>query len=235
MITGAERLRPRSPVLVAEYPPASTFGPRRLRDHEFVWLLEGSATWVVERSGTRHEVALRPGRLALARPGDLDHYAWDGTRTSTHAYVHFAFEDDLDGDPWPLVRDLDGHPLLGGLCSYLLDLAASTAPSAEPRSTQVLALLLEKADRGSELTRTLFEKVVKVGCRLERRLTVARLGVGSRELAHRRGPLAFGGNALANRRFRRRHHRQRVGTHNCTSLVFSEAYRGNIYHLRKAR
>ena len=40
-------LVPRLGPTVADYPPGSTFGPRDARSYEFVWLLRGSATWLI--------------------------------------------------------------------------------------------------------------------------------------------------------------------------------------------
>src|SRR5829696_4168559 len=47
---------------VAVYPPGTTFGPRRLEDFEFVWLLQGTAEWRYDEGG----IALGPSSLLLA-------------------------------------------------------------------------------------------------------------------------------------------------------------------------
>jgi AraC-like DNA-binding protein len=132
-------------VLVADYPPASSFGPRELRDHEFVWVLKGSARWTVDAPGGTQEVTLTPGMLALARQGTRDHYAWDPRRPSAHAFVHFSIDLDATQDSrrWPLVRSLADQPVLDGLCSYLLGLAADGSVAAQARSAQVLEWLFD--------------------------------------------------------------------------------------------
>ena len=51
---------------VAVYPPGATFGPRRLPDFEFVWLLQGTAEWHYEDGS----IALGTNSLLLGRPPD---------------------------------------------------------------------------------------------------------------------------------------------------------------------
>ncbi len=83
---------------LAVYPPGATFGPRTLRDHEFVWMIDGRAVW--EPDGRKVEAP--PGTILLARPGMREFYRWDPDRQTRHAYFHFNFEGgDFD---WPLAR-----------------------------------------------------------------------------------------------------------------------------------
>ena len=96
---------PTTPFLVAAYPAGATFGPRRLRDFELVWLLEGNAVY------TRNEqVADAPeGAFVLCRPDATDAFRWDTRRRTRHAFFHFLLTGDLPGtwpalDTWPLVR-----------------------------------------------------------------------------------------------------------------------------------
>ncbi len=141
---------PRTEVRIADYPRAATFGPRRLPDHEFVWMLRGTAAWVMEEDHPehgplRHEHLLRPGTLALARAGCIDSYRWSAEQPSTHAYVHFTVDlaaGDLPPHDWPLVRPLHPDGPLAGLCGYLLDLTRTADQSeGRARSRQVLELL----------------------------------------------------------------------------------------------
>lgn len=128
------------PVLLADYPPAAVFGPRRMKDYEFVWLLRGSAVW----STGDDDHLLRPGTLALARPGMVDCYRWDPQRPSTHAYVHFALTavDHLP-EPWPAVRSLSALPVLDGICRYLLQLAGDPSAESAARRDQLLELMTD--------------------------------------------------------------------------------------------
>jgi AraC-like DNA-binding protein len=88
---------------VATYPPGATFGPRRTRDWEFVWIIEGTATyrWDDEAADAP------PGAVVLCRPGGTDAFRWDPHRRTRHAYFHFSVapSPEAPGDAgWPLVR-----------------------------------------------------------------------------------------------------------------------------------
>ncbi|MDX6221327.1 MAG: AraC family transcriptional regulator [Frankiales bacterium] len=131
---------------VADYRPGDTFGPRRLVDYEFVWILSGSAVWTVQDGGPATDHALTPGSLSLARAGAVDSYQWDERQPSRHAYVHFRITDcgELpEESEWPAVRILSGSPILEGICGYLLELAGQQSQQARSRSDQVLGLLLD--------------------------------------------------------------------------------------------
>ncbi|SDT27656.1 Helix-turn-helix domain-containing protein [Microlunatus soli] len=138
-------------MLLADYPPGAVFGPRVLHSWEFVWLLEGSATWDWQRAGGSDQMVLRPGMLALATVGMRDRLRWDPDRASRHAYVHFDLDLAGDGDAsgwmagtgWPAVRDFAEVPLLASLCDYLIELAERDDPAAIERAVEVLTLLLK--------------------------------------------------------------------------------------------
>ncbi|HVX47536.1 MAG TPA: helix-turn-helix transcriptional regulator [Mycobacteriales bacterium] len=127
---------------IALYPAGATFGPRTLSDYEFVWLLSGSAEWVINTE--RH--ALHPGVLSLARPGPADTYRWDARTNSTHAYVHFTFAPSNDMDDcnaWPRVRELTAVDPMAALCRHLLRLGAAPAsPEVTGLIVEVLTLLV---------------------------------------------------------------------------------------------
>lgn len=137
-------------VLVASYPAGARYGPRTLRDHEFVWILRGSARWRVG-DPVRSEIDLRPGQLALAQPGTVDSYQWDLERETMHAYVHFTITDLglLPPPPWPSTRSMSRLPALEGLCQHLLDLAGEAGESdgaagdTRRRSDRFLGVLLD--------------------------------------------------------------------------------------------
>ncbi|MGI3780476.1 MAG: helix-turn-helix transcriptional regulator [Janthinobacterium lividum] len=139
-------------VQVADYPPGATYGPRRLVDHEFVWVLKGSAVWTVhpaasdDAPGGSSSCRLRPGMIALARAGTVDSYHWDPHRTSTHAFVHFRVTElgHLGDDiTWPATRSLLTSPILGGICSYLVELAGHESAEARRHSEELIRLLLD--------------------------------------------------------------------------------------------
>ncbi len=137
---------------LADYPAGALFGPRRLYDYEFVWLLRGSATWStrdVDQSGSPISLEthlLLPSMLALARAGTIDSYHWDDTQLSTHAYVHFRLGEARGLAPestWPATRSLAGNAVLAALCSYLLELSGQESAAARRRSDQMIGLLLD--------------------------------------------------------------------------------------------
>lgn len=137
---------------LAYYRSGDTFGPRRLSDYEFVWVLRGSVLWTVTDPAPSDGVAverrtlLTPGTLALGRSGAVDSFAWDPSRASTHAYVHLSVPDlghlPTERD-WPDTRSLVGSPILAALCDYLLELAGQQSAWARRRSDELIALLLD--------------------------------------------------------------------------------------------
>lgn len=137
------------PVQLADYPPGSSYGPRRLPDFELVWLLTGSARLTLQPGPARadaYDCTLLPGDLAITRPGDRDRYVWDPRVTSRHAYLHFTV-DSLghlpDPSTWPPMRSFADLPVLEALCDYLLALAGDDGAPARRRSTQVLDWLVD--------------------------------------------------------------------------------------------
>lgn len=95
---------------VALYPPGARFGPRRLSNWEFVWLLEGEAVYRFASRGTRprEEIALRVGDLLLCRHGERDEFDWDRNRPTRHGFFHFDIAWIPPSWPeieaWPRVR-----------------------------------------------------------------------------------------------------------------------------------
>jgi AraC family transcriptional regulator len=127
---------------VAVYPPGATFGPRRLLDFEFVWLLQGSAEWRYDQGS----ISLGPNTLLLGRPGIRDAFLWDRQRPTRHAYLHFALEGELPELPdpalWPLVRTLPDDDPLRPLLRYLQGIGEDRSGRHRQTVQQVLRLLL---------------------------------------------------------------------------------------------
>ena len=127
---------------VAVYPPGATFGPRRLEDFEFVWLLQGTAEWRYDLGS----IFLRPNSLLLGRPGMTDSFLWDRTRPTRHAYLHFELIGRLPQLPdparWPLVRTLPDDDPLRPLLRYLLSLGEHRSSTHQQTTQEVLRLLL---------------------------------------------------------------------------------------------
>src|SRR6266511_2447392 len=127
---------------VAVYPPGATFGPRRLHDFEFVWLLQGAAEWRYDQGS----ITLGPNSLLLARPGIRDSFIWDRTRPTRHAYPHFQLIGQLwelpDPVQWPLVRTLPDDDPLRLLLRDLLNLNNQPSGTLQQTAQEVLRLLL---------------------------------------------------------------------------------------------
>ncbi len=113
---------------VASYPPGASFGPRRMQDWEFVWLMQGDAEY---RWGEA-AVAAPEGTVVLCRPGATDFFGWDPRRRTRHAFVHFGVErvpeDWPEWSDWPLVRAGEEDDILQSLFRHLLTWADSGDP-----------------------------------------------------------------------------------------------------------
>ncbi|MBI3828027.1 MAG: helix-turn-helix transcriptional regulator [Planctomycetes bacterium] len=119
MLEGLDFTTPAS-VPIAVYPPGATFGPRQMRDYEFVWLMEGDSEY---RWGAT-TVAAPEGAVVLCRPGAEDFFRWDPQRRTRHAFFHFNvlavpkhWPPERD---WPLVRLAQEGDVLRPLFRHLL-------------------------------------------------------------------------------------------------------------------
>jgi AraC-like DNA-binding protein len=119
---------------VAVYPPGATFGPRRMKDHEFVWIMEGEAMVHFDE----HKIDAPAGSVLLCRPEMTDKYEWSANHKSVHAFFHFDLETIPDGWPrpaeWPLAHHLKQDDLLRPLFRYVL----RTHPLQEPLRSSLL-------------------------------------------------------------------------------------------------
>lgn len=113
---------------VAVYPRGATFGPRRLHDYEFVWIIEGSA----EAYLNEHRIDATAGTVLLSQPGMIDRYEWDRRTRTVHAFCHFEF--DPPGAPWPapstwpLARLAPHDDVLRPLFRYMLSALSQPEP-----------------------------------------------------------------------------------------------------------
>jgi AraC family transcriptional regulator len=105
---------------IAIYPPGATYGPRVMREFEFVWMIEGDAEY---RWGD-HVIPAPVGSLVLCRPGATDFFAWDRRRRTRHAFFHFqVLELPADWPPdhtWPFVRQTPDDDILRPLFRHLI-------------------------------------------------------------------------------------------------------------------
>ncbi|MFW6598400.1 helix-turn-helix transcriptional regulator [Propionibacteriaceae bacterium Y2011] len=151
----AQLLRTRSRVMVTDYPPGATYGPRVSSDHELLWLLTGSARWRVDRRNGHPPIThdLRPGMLALARAGWCDEFWWDPVVPTRHAYVHFDGPSTDVLPPiadWPVVTPM-ASSLLHELTDHLTAITELPTAAARRRSDLVVELLVDLVVTGTAL------------------------------------------------------------------------------------
>lgn len=105
---------------IATYPAGATFGPRLLRDYEFVWVIEGE----VEYRWGQATVAAPPGSIVLCRAGATDFFRFDPHGRTCHGYFHFTILTTPADWPapagWPLVRPATDDDILRPLFRHLL-------------------------------------------------------------------------------------------------------------------
>jgi AraC family transcriptional regulator len=79
----------------AHYPPGATFGPRRMNEYEFVYIVKGDCQYTIDDK----TFDLPEGGLALCVPGTIDSFTWDAKKPTVHSYFHFdiSTKDDALG------------------------------------------------------------------------------------------------------------------------------------------
>ncbi len=123
---------------LAVYPPGSTFGPRTMRDFEFVWIIAGDVVW--ESDGVEH--AAPAGSLLLARPGMRDAFRWDPLQQTRHGFFHFSIDPGDAAIPpmaeWPLVRRLPERDIIRPLFHHIDWLLSARVPGWEALSEHAM-------------------------------------------------------------------------------------------------
>jgi AraC family transcriptional regulator len=135
---------------VVTYPEGATFGPRSMRDYEFVWIIEGDCEY---RYGDL-AVPAPPGSIVLCRPGNTDFFRWDTKRRTRHAFFHFQVSQ-LPAhwpamDQWPLVRVAGDGDILRPLFRHVLRWAMGGDQTLVRLSIahMLTAFVLEQIDTG---------------------------------------------------------------------------------------
>ncbi len=109
---------------VAVYPPGASFGPRTLRDFEFVWMLEGDAQYSRENEGENTTIAAPAGTLILCRPAARDSFRWDAQKRTRHAFFHFKIRRNSEKwasfASWPITRPIGDDTVLAPLFRHIL-------------------------------------------------------------------------------------------------------------------
>lgn len=128
---------------VALYPPGATYGPRRMPDYEFLWVIEGGGTIHYDQ----HAIPALPGTILLGRPGMTDRYDWEQTARTIHAFCHFEMELPSRGWPppekWPLHYALPPDDIFRPLFRYILGADPLPDPLRSRLMHQGVGLMLE--------------------------------------------------------------------------------------------
>lgn len=130
------------------YPPGATFGPRRMTDFEFVWIIEGGA----QVSFDDYLMDAPAGTVLLCRPGMTDCYEWSPHKESVHAFFHFEFTPGAGWPPpaqWPLKCELTQEDILRPLFRYVLRLNALPEPLRSSLMTSCVESMLKSFISGA--------------------------------------------------------------------------------------
>ena len=123
---------------LAAYPAGATFGPRTLRDYEFVWIIAGDVQWEVD--GRTHDAP--PGTVLLARPGQRDSFRWDPRQRTRHGFFHFHVHQGgailPPPEQWPPTRQLPTDDILRPLFHHLGWLLGRSEPVALEQAQGVM-------------------------------------------------------------------------------------------------
>ncbi len=160
---------------VVTYPAGATFGPRVMRDYEFVWIIEGDCEY---RYGQK-TFAAPAGSIVLCRPGETDFFRWDRQRRTQHAYFHFNVQKIPEHWPvqsdWPLVRQPAEGDALRPLFRHVIRYATGGDEQLTKLSImQMLAsFVLGQIDTGDIPRDTLPEPVDRTWKYIQQRLDTA--------------------------------------------------------------
>jgi AraC family transcriptional regulator len=109
------------PTGLVDYPPGAEFGPRRMRDYEFVWIIAGDCVYV--RDGERFSCPV--DSVVLCTPGTVDHFIWDRHKPTRHAFFHFDLKKGSRRWPararWPVVRTLHEQDIVLAMFRFMID------------------------------------------------------------------------------------------------------------------
>jgi len=121
--------------------PGEQVGPRRIHDHELVWIRSGAPVLLQEAE----RLDLAPGDLLLLRPQREHTLIW-GESAVLHGALHFQpSAEELrrfpEHRPWPLCRRLADEDALGAVYSQVMRLAQGTTAHPEAISTALRHLM----------------------------------------------------------------------------------------------
>jgi AraC-like DNA-binding protein len=124
-------------------PPGATYGPRKRRHFEVIWLIEGEAK--AHFDGTPMQAP--EGSLLLRLPEVRDYYEWSPERRTVHAFIHFDLDPArrkvLAKKPLPSLLLPAMNDILRPLFAYLLQLADEPEAVRDQLMLPTLDLLLK--------------------------------------------------------------------------------------------
>jgi len=136
---------------VVTYPRGGTFGPRRQRTLQLVFVHDGSARIRVDSD----ELVVGAGFGALLRPGAIEHYQFSPVTETTHSWIHFwSAADDAGLLERAAALEPVFHilPTVARLLQELLDRKAPPGPLLTLRAYEILYRVLEESVVVSEAT-----------------------------------------------------------------------------------
>ena len=119
---------------VSIYPAGATYGPRKLVDYEFVWVMNGQVEYRAD------DVIFKapPGSIVLCRRGSTDFFQWDRRHRTKHAYVHFDILSVPGSwpceDKWPVVVTPEEGDTMRPLLKHLINWRTTGDPSLQTLS-----------------------------------------------------------------------------------------------------
>ena len=139
---------------VAVYPPGARFGPRDMREWEFVWLLEGDAIYRWKDAQNNGEIEVSCGHLLLCRPGTRDEFEWDKVSRTRHGFFHFALQSVPDAwsnaSTWLHRRTLGEDDICAQLCRHILTWSGRDSAQIDAAASLLLAAFVTNQTRIGE-------------------------------------------------------------------------------------
>ena len=136
---------------IAVYPPGARFGPRDMREWEFVWMLEGDAVYRWQSATDKGEIAVPTGHLLLCRPDTRDEFEWDANKRTRHGFFHFALQNTpaqwSDASTWLHVRALSQDDICAELCRHVLTWSGHDGAQTDAAATLLLAAFVSGESR----------------------------------------------------------------------------------------
>ena len=136
---------------IAVYPPGARFGPRDLREWEFVWLLEGDAIYRWQSATDNGEIEVPRDSLLLCRPDTRDEFEWDATHRTRHGFFHFELQNAPDAwadhSTWLHARALQSDDICAELCRHIITYRGHDNAQTDAAATLLLAAFVSNQTR----------------------------------------------------------------------------------------